>query len=148
MAGLLCSIAPTSAMTFSAAATKTILMVTAPTNQRLLVVQFGITTDLSSPTAVPGVLTIYRATTSGTLTSVSPVRLSAGSETPQATAGYNASAEPTVGDVLRVMQLDRGFWEARALRLELPVPGGTRLAFKLYSPSALNAVYAWLEYEE
>jgi len=146
MAGLLCSV-KSGAVAYSAAATKTALILTAPTNQRLLVVQFGMTTDLSSPTAVPGILTIYRATTAGTFTSVTPVRISAGSETPQATAGANASAEPTKGDVLRQIHLDRGFYEARAIDLRLSVPGGTRLAFEIYTPSAIN-VLSWLEYEE
>ena len=70
-----------------------------------------------------------------------------GSETPQATAGKNASAEPTKGDVLRQIYLDRGFWEARAIDLRLSVPGGTRLAFEIYTPSAIS-VLSWLEYEE
>ena len=146
MAGLLCSV-NSGAVAYSAATTKTALILTAPTNQRLLVVQFGITTDLSSPTAVPGILTIYRATTAGTFTSVTPVRISAGSETPQATAGKNASVEPTKGDVLRQIHLDRGYWEARAIDLRLSVPGGTRLAFEIYTPSAIS-VLSWLEYEE
>ena len=146
MAGLLCSVR-SAAIAYSAASTKTALILTAPTNQRLQVVQFGMTTDLSSPTAVPGVLTIYKATTAGTFTSVTPVRLSAGSETPQATAGANASSEPTEGDVIRQIHLDRGFWEARAIDLRLPVPGGTRLAFKIYTPSGIN-VLPWIEYEE
>lgn len=146
MAGLLCAVRP-SAIAYSAAATKTALIITAPTNQRLLVTQFGITTDLSSPTAVPGVLTIYRATTSGTFTSVTPVLLVAGSETPQATAGANASVEPTKGNILRQIYVDRGFFEARAIDLRLQVPGGTRLAFELYTPSGIN-VLPWLEYEE
>jgi hypothetical protein len=146
MAGLLCSVR-FAAIAYSAATTKTALILTAPTNQRLLVVQFGMTTDLSSPTAVPGVLTIYKATTAGAFTSVTPVRLSAGSETPQATAGANASSEPTEGDIIRQVYLDRDFWEARAIDLRLPVPGGTRLAFKIYTPSGIN-VLPWIEYEE
>lgn len=147
MAGLLCSICPASEIAYTAASTKTALLLTAPANQRLLVVQFGITTDLSSPVAVPGVLTIYKATTAGTFTSVTPVLLSAGSETPQATAGANATVEPTQGSVIRRIHLDRGFWEARAIDLRLVVPGGTRLGFKLYTPSGIN-VLPWVEYEE
>lgn len=146
MAGLLCSVR-SPAITYVATANKTALMLTAPTNQRLLVVQFGMTTNLSSPTAEPAMLTIFRATTAGTFTSVTPVRLSPGSETPQATAGANASAEPTEGEIIRQMHLDRGFWEARAIDLRLPVAGGTRLAFKLYTPTGVN-VLPWLEYEE
>lgn len=146
MAGLLCSVR-SAAIAYSAASAKTALILTAPTNQRLLVVQFGMTTDLSSPTAVPSLLTIYKAATAGIFTSIMPVRLSAGSETPQATAGANASSEPTEGDIIRQMHLDRGFWEARAIDLRLPVPGGTRLAFKLYTPTGIN-VLPWIEYEE
>lgn len=146
MAGLLCSVS-SPAVAYSAATTKTGLILTAPTNQRLQVVQFGMTTDLSSPTAVPGVLTIYKATTAGTFTAVTPVRLSAGSETPQATAGANATVEPTEGEVIRRIYLDRGFFEARAIDLRLSVPGGTRLAFKVYTPSGISVLF-WAEYEE
>lgn len=146
MAGLLCSVR-SGLVAYSAGASKTALMLTAPTNQRLLVVKFCMTTDLSSPTALPGILTIYRATTAGTFTAVTPVRLPPGSETPQATAGANASVEPTQGDVIGQLHVDRAFLEARAIDLRLPVPGGTRLAFHLYTPSAIG-VLSWIEYEE
>lgn len=146
MAGTLYSVSPP-AIAYSAGTTKTALILTAPTNQRLLVVQFGMTTDLSSPLAVPAVLTIYRATTAGTFTSVTPVNLSGTGTTPQATVGVNASVEPTEGEVIRRVFLDRGFWEARAIDLRLPVPGGTRMAFRLYTPSGVS-VLPWLEHEE
>lgn len=146
MAGSLFSVSPP-AIAYSAGVTKTALILTAPTNQRLLVVQFGVTTDLSSPTAVPGVLTIYRATTAGTFTAVTPVCLSEVADTPQASAGANATVEPTKGGIIRRVYLDRGFWEARAIDLRLPVPGGTRLAFEIYTAAGIN-VLIWLEYEE
>ena len=146
MAGLLCSV-NSGAIAYSAGTTKTALILTAPTNQRLQVVQYGFTTDLSSPTAVPGLLTIYKATTAGTFTAVTPRIIGAGSETPQAVAGYNATVEPTQGEIIRVSFLDRGLWEARAIDLRLEVPGGTRLAFKIYTPSGINVI-PWIEYEE
>ena len=68
MAGLLCA-ATTPAIPVVAGVPKTLLLLTAPANQRLSVVQFGLTTDISSPLAQPSTLTIYRATTSGTMTS-------------------------------------------------------------------------------
>lgn len=147
MAGMLCSACPGSAIACSAGSTKTIVLVTAPPNQRLQVVLLGFTTDLSSPIAEPGVLSFYWATTAGTLTAGTPRLIGPGSETPQATIGFNASAEPAVGSVFRQMHLDRSLYEARAIDLRLPVPGGTRLGFKVYTPSGIN-ILPWIEYEE
>lgn len=146
MAGMFCS-ARSAAIAYGAGATKTALIVTAPANHRLVLLQFGFTTNLSSPTAAPGVLTIYKASTAGTTTAITPVLLSAGSETPQATFGSNATAEPTESAVIRQLHIDRGFWESRSFELKMPVPGGTRLAFKIYTPTAIE-VLPWIEYEE
>lgn len=147
MAGLLCMLTPSAAISFASGVPKTGLILTAPSNHRLVITQFGAFSSIASPTAAPGTLTLYSASTAGTTTSLSPVRLGAGSETPQATGGYNATAEPTVGEVKKLIQLDRGYVEARALDQRIVVPGGTRIALKFYFDVAVDII-PFIEYEE
>lgn len=147
MAGLRCILAPTSAISFASGVAKTGLILIAPANHRLLITQFGAFSSISSPTAAPGTLTLYSASTAGTTTALSPVLLGAGSETPQATGGYNATAEPSVSAVKKLVQLDRGYAEARALDQRIVVAGGTRIALKFYFNVAVDII-PFIEYEE
>lgn len=147
MAGLLCILRPTSAISFSAGVAKTALILTAPSNQRLLITQFGAFSSLSSPTAAPGLMTLFKASSPGTTTALTPVLLGVGSETPLAAGGYNATSEPSVGEIKKLIQLDRGYVEARALDQRIVVPGGTRIALKFYFDVAVD-ILPFIEYEE
>ena len=147
MAGLLCSLVPANGIAFSAGVAKTGLILTAPANHRLHLVQFGAGTTLASPTVSPGKMTLYRATTAGTFTSLTPVRMGAGSESPLASGGYNATVEPTMGDILKVINIDRGYAESRALDKPIVIPGGTRIAIKFEFAVAV-AILPYFEFEE
>ena len=147
MAGLLCSLVPTNGIAFSAGVEKTGLILTAPANHRLHLTQFGAGSTLASPTVVPGKVTIYRATTAGTFTALSPLRLVDGSENPLSTGGYNATVEPTVGDILKVFYIDRGYAESRALDKPIVIPGGGRIAIKFEFAVAV-AIIPYFEFEE
>lgn len=147
MAGLRCIITPAAAISFSAGVAKTGLILIAPSNHRLQITQIGGFTTLASPTAAPGTLTIYTASTAGTTTSLTPKLLCAGSETPQATGGCDATVEPSVSEIKKIILLDRGYMEARAINQQIEVPGGTRIALKFSFAAAVD-ILPYIEYEE
>ncbi len=147
MAGLLCvAITPTE-IALSAAVLKTLCILTAPANQRLLIKRVRVMFDGSTPTAEPGIVKVFRATTAGTFTAGTPVKKGAGTETPQATFGHTATAEPTVGDVIEILEADRGYEVFYPMGMELPVFGGSRIAIQATFAAAVNAL-ALIEYEE
>lgn len=147
MAGLLCSLVPSGGVSFTSGTAKTGIILTAPANHRLIITQFGASTTLASPTVAPGEMVVYRATTTGAFTALSPKLLCAGGESPLASGGYNATVEPTVGDILKVLRVDRGYFEARPLDKPIVVPGGGRIAIK-FTFSVGILIVPFIEYEE
>lgn len=147
MAGLLCVAVTPTEIGLTSGSLKTLCILTAPANQRLLIKRIRVMFDGSTPTAEPGVVRVFRATSAGTFTSVTPVKKGAGTETPQATFGHTATAEPTVGDTLELLEADRGYEVFYPLGMELPVFGGTRIAIQATFAAGVNAL-ALIEYEE
>lgn len=147
MAGILVN-ATTPAVALASATTKTVAMLSAPAQQRLLVKRIRFTFD-GSAAADPGTVQVMRATTAGTMTDGASrlARVSAGSETLQATWTYNATVEPTKTDVLEILYADRGYEVFYPLGMELIVQGGTRIAVVATFGSALNASVL-IAYEE
>lgn len=148
MAGLICS-ATTAEIALSAATAKTVLQVTAPTNQRLQLKRWGIFFDGVSSTAEPVQVRLLRQSSAGTMTSLTPVLLSAGSETVQATAQHTATAEPTAGNVLDVAEVhpQGGYEVVLPFDQMIEIAGGTRLGVEATAPAGVNcrAKMIWSE---
>src|SRR5579864_1005737 len=73
----------------------TVLQVKAAANVRLKLKSWGIYFNGASATAVPVLVELVVTSTDGTSTSVTPRKITSATETVQATAGKNFSAEPT-----------------------------------------------------
>lgn len=149
MAGIIASLYTPSEVALSAATAKTVLQLIAPTNQRLVVKRWGIFFDGTSATGEPVVIKLIKQSTAGTATAQTPVMLSAGSETLQATGSYNATVEPTTTAVLDIIEIhpQMGWQEFIPLDQVLPVVGGTRLGIVVTAPATVNCV-AKIIYEE
>jgi len=129
---------------------KTVLQLTAPTNQRLKILGFGIFFDGTAADAQPVEIRVLRQTTAGTGGSaVTPRIISAGSETLQATSLKDMSGEPTAGDELDVLQVhpQSGFEVMFPPGQELIIPGGGRIGIEVTAPVAVNC-NAKMRYEE
>jgi hypothetical protein len=150
MAGLLC-IAQTSEVALVAATAKTILQLTAPTNQRLKVKRWGVFFDGIANDAEPVEIRLLRQTTVGTGGDVlTPVLQVAGSETIQ-TSGLSDIdvAEPTAGDVVDVAEVhpQSGYEVIIPFDMPIEIPGGGRMGIECIAPAAVN-VRAKMIFEE
>lgn len=148
MAGLICA-ANTAEVALSAATAKTVIQVTAPSNQRLRVKKWGVAFDGISTTAEPVQVRLLRQTTAGTMSSLTPVKYSAGAETIQSTAQHTATVEPTASDVLQPLEVhpQAGYEMLVPFDQPLEMAGGTRLGIECTAPATVN-VRAWFVWEE
>lgn len=150
MAGILANLYTPSEVALAAATAKTVLQLTAPANQRLMVKRWGIYFDGISATAEPVVIKLIKQSTAGSGgTSQSPVIISAGSETLQATGLYGITSEPTTTAVQDVFELhpQMGWQEFIPLDQGFPILGGTRLGITVTAPAIVNCM-AKIIYEE
>lgn len=134
----------------AAATEKAVVQIIAPTNQRLKVKGWGVFFDGISGTEAPVVVKLVRTSTAGTFTSLTPVKLDPGvGETIQSTAGHTATAEPTSGDVLAMVEVhpQGGYEVIYPERDEIVVAGAGRLAVKCTAPAVVN-VAGYITYEE
>ena len=140
MAGLPWAITAGGEVTLTAGATKTILQVVAPTNQRVQVNGFSISFQGVSPTAEQIIIRLARQTTAGTMTAVTPVKDDDSlPETIQSTAQKNATAEPTTTDVLREFYVHpQGGYERAFGPKEVMIKGGGRLGLLVVTPTGVN----------
>jgi len=148
MAGLIC-IAQTAEVALTAATAKTVLQLVAPTNQRLKLKRWGVFFDGTSGTAEPVQVRLLRQTNAGTMSSLTPVKQVAGSETVQTTAQHTATAEPTAGDVIDVAEVhpQSGYEVIIPFDMPVEVPGGGRIGIECTAPATVN-VRAKLVFEE
>lgn len=131
-----------------AATAKTVLQVIAPANQMLDLKAFGVAFDATSGAAEPVRVQLLRQTTAGTVTAVTPRKTRVGGPGVQATAGKNATVEPTDGDILREYEVHPQTGYERAFEPgEIEIDGGGRLALKITAPAAVNCI-AWMDVEE
>lgn len=140
MAGIRGSIT-TAEVALAASTKKTVLQLTAPANQRLILKRWGIFFDGVDPLAAPVEVELLFQTTAGTLSSLTPVKLTPGSETVQATAGYNATAEPTAGDLVEAAEVhpQSGYEVIMPLGEEIIIPGGSRIGITALAGATVNA---------
>jgi len=148
MSGLLC-IAQTTEVALAAATAKTIMQVIAPANQRLKLKRWGVFFDGVSAVAEPVQVRLLRQTDAGTVTSLTPVKLVAGSETVQTTAGHTATVEPTAGDVIDIAEVhpQSGYEVLIPYDMPIEIPGGGRVGIECTAPAIVN-VRAKIIFEE
>lgn len=128
-------------VSLSAATAKTVVQLTAPANQRVLVRGIDIHFRGVNPIASPAKIRVLRQTTAGTMTSLTPVKLNnADSETIQSTAQHTATAEPTAGTVL--MTLEQHPQSSNVLYFPYDIPihlsGGTRLGVEITATDSVT----------
>lgn len=133
-----------SEVALSAGVAKTVLQITAPTNQRVRILAFGIFFDGSVPNAEPVVVKLVRQSNAGTMSALTLVKTGpvAGSETLQTQGFHTATSEPTTTDILDIFEIhpQAGVEKLFPLGREIVIAGGTRLGLVVTSPSALNCI--------
>lgn len=133
-----------------AATAKTVVQLTAPANQRLKILGYGIYFDGTSTTAQPVEFRLMRQTSAGTGTAQAPVLEEKSlSETLQATGAVNFSVEPTYGDVLKAgtVHPQAGYEYPAPFGQEDVVQGGGRIGIVCQAPAAVN-IRGFVKYEE
>lgn len=150
MAGLLWTAKPTAEVSCPAATAKTVLQVTAPANQRLRIIGFGVYFDGTSVSAEPVNVKLVRQSSAGTMSSVTPTKSDDSlPETIQSTASVDASAEPTTGDVIKFINIhpQSGYEMASGVKDEDWIKGGGRVGIIVTAPASVNVI-PWIKCEE
>jgi hypothetical protein len=80
----------------AAGVAKTVVAMLGASSDTLNVDEIGISFDGVAPAAVPAIVELLEISALGTVTSFTPVQLYGPTQPSSASAGYNASAEPTV----------------------------------------------------
>lgn len=147
MADLL-AIAQTAEVALGAATAKTVIQVVAAANHRVKIKRWGVFFDGVSATEAPVEVRLLRQTTAGTMSALTPVALDTAAETIQTTAQHTATAEPTAGNVVDVVEVHpQGGYEVNLEGQEIIIPGGGRIGIECTAPSVVN-VRAKIIFEE
>ena len=120
---------------------KTVLQVGTPSNQRDPITRWGVFFDGQSVSDEPVQVRLLFQTTSGTMTTLDVKKLDGSlSESPQTIAQYNASAEPTEGDVIDVVEVhpQTGYEIIYPLMQEPIIGGGDRVGIECTASAAVN----------
>lgn len=128
---------------------KTVLMITAPANQRVVVQRMGIFFDGTKSNDAPALIQLYRMEDAGTLTSGSVADYQDLGVTFNTTFGYNATAEPTYGELVDSFNIhpQQGIEIILPLMQELIVAGGGRVGMVVTASSSVNCI-AKMMFEE
>lgn len=149
MAGLICT---ASAEDVALTSTyKTVMMLLAPTNQRLKLLGFGVYGDGTSASQDPIDVQVARFSTAGTASAATEVKCDDGAaETPQAVGTITFTAEPTVGDILAVLRVhpQSGHAEYIPFGQEYVVKGAGRIGLLARVPSGSVNVNVWMKWDE
>jgi hypothetical protein len=143
-------IATTAEIALTAATAKTIMQLVAASNHRVKLLEWGVYFDGTSTTAEPVQVRLLRQTTAGTMSSLTPTKNDDSlAETLQTTAQHTATAEPTAGDVLAVLEVhpQMGYEKIFPLGSEVIIGGGDRLGIECTAPAAVN-VRGYMKFEE
>jgi hypothetical protein len=132
-----------------AATAKTVLMLTAPANQRVIVQRVGIFFDGTKSNNEPVLIQFYRMTDSGTFTSGSVADYQDMAHTFNTTMGYNATVEPTYGELIDSFNIhpQQGIEIILPLMQEMMISGGGRVGMVVTAPDAVNCI-AKMMFEE
>lgn len=135
---------PGAEVALSAGVAKTVLQITAPTNQRVRIVGFGVFFDGAVPNSEPVIVKLVRQSNAGTMSALTLVKTGpvAGSETLQTTGSHTATVEPTTTDTVDVFEVhpQAGIEKLFPLGRELVIAGGARLGLVITAPSAVNCL--------
>lgn len=131
-------------------AAKTVLQIISPSSHhRMLGLGWGVYFDSTSVQAQPAQVRLLRQTTVGTMTGLSPVKDDKGMpETIQASAAFNATAEPTAGNVLQRKEVhpQAGYEFLWPLGKELPIGGGEQIGIEVTAVDTVNATgWFWVD---
>ncbi len=139
MAGLIC-VALTAEVALEVDTAKTILQIVAPANQRLKLKSWGVFFDGVNGSAEPVEVRLLRQTDAGTMSSLTPIKQVAGSETIQTTAQHTATVEPTEGDLIDGAEVHPQSGYEKLIPFDMPVeiPGGTRIGIECTAGEAVN----------
>jgi hypothetical protein len=144
MAGIRGLATTTSEVALSAATAKTVLQITAPANQRVLIKKWGAYSDGVNPLAAAIEVLLVKQTSAGTMTSLTIAKITPGSETIQTSASHTATAEPTpspaAGNILDVAEYhpQSGYESILPMGEEIILAGGERAGIVITSPAAVN----------
>jgi hypothetical protein len=139
--------------TLSGTATKTLLQLVTPTNQRLRIWEVSFSTKGIVAADAPILVDLLIQTTAGTMTANNPAAEDpSAAETPQVTGQRDASAEPTPATVLRTWEVHpQGAilaWRASQVADAILIGGGRRVGLRVVTPGVTVLVRAYIRYEE
>lgn len=144
-------IAQVSGVTLTAATAKTVVqLVAAATNHGAKILGWGVYFKGTSSTAVPVNVKLARQSTAGTMTSLTPAKLNNSlAETILTTAQHTATAEPTTGDTIDVVEVHpQGYYEViYPLGQERMMGGNSRVGIVCTAPAGVD-VTAKIIFEE
>ncbi len=143
MARLKANAIPTVEISLVAATAKTVLYVKAPANQRIVIRGWGVFFSGISGTAEPVLCFLRRASTDATVTSLTPTKDDPDiDQAIQSTAGYNASVEPTMSDVLDAANVhpQAGYEKIFPLGDEKIIEGGSRCVIVCTAPAGVDVL--------
>jgi hypothetical protein len=140
----------TAEVALSAATAKTVIQLTSPSNHRVAVLGWGVFFDGTSVTAEPVQVRLLRQTSAGTMSALTPVAMDGSvGETIQSTAQHTASAEPSSGNVVDVIEChpQQGYEKIFPMGQEIILAGAGRVGIECTAPATVN-VRAKIFFEE
>jgi len=139
MAGIF-GVAQTAEVALAAATAKTVIQLVAPANHRVRVLGWGIFFDGVNTAGEPVQVRVMRQTTAGTMSALTPVQVQPVSETIQSTAQHTATAEPTAGDLIDMIEChpQQGYEVKFPMGQEIIIAGSGRLGIECTAPAIVN----------
>ena len=125
----------------AAATAKTVAMVTAPANQRVVIEEIHVGFDGTTANNTPVLIELCSFSTAGTFTAGTPIKLESSlSETIQSTTGINASVEPTLSTTIKQWRVHpQGNYEkTMILNVKVIIPGGGKFGIRLTAAQIVN----------
>jgi len=140
MAGMT-GVAQTAEIALAAATAKTLIQLVAASNRMVKVTGWAVFFDGTSATAEPVQIEVMRQTSAGTMSSLTPVKTGAYSDTLQTSAQHSASSEPSASDVVAIAEChpQAGYEKVLPPDQYIWMAGGTRLGIKVTAPAIVNA---------
>ena len=133
--------ATTTEIALTAATAKTVLQIVAAANHRVRGKGWGVFFDGTSTTAEPVQVRLLRQTTAGTMSALTLTKRDDSiADTLLTTAQHTATAEPTAGDVLEVVEVhpQQSYEKWWPMGSEIIIGGGDRLGVECTAPAGVN----------
>ena len=137
------SFQPTSEIALTAAASKTVMRVSASSSVGIVVLEYGVFFDGVSAVAEPVIVRLVRLSSDGTMTGLTGnlTGLIQG-ETVQASGAFNATVEPGLGAQLELKEIhpQSGYEKAYGFNTETYVPPSGRIGLVIMAPANVNCI--------